>query len=300
MQLQPEIMDLTPRDTSALLDLLFQDGREVFVMLDGALLPDLPERLQSHPHEACCLIPSSEEETANALPWIARIERHDALLRDLLSDKMPSGMWSIDPGLFFLSTKSLLELTRHLRKFHRPRVAERKSALFLRYWEPGLLGQLLKAGIPHIQALISPDTSVVSRVGSDVYKFTAMEEAWDRPGQLTTEHVRQIGQMLTMRRRSALSDKIIETFPDHVSHLKRAAVEREVQDAWMSANDFGLRNGQIRAKFIITAVALTPGFHRHEIIETMFRRSPDPDQTFRDYDTVIKRRFTAMAKEERD
>lgn len=103
--------------------------------------------------------------------------------------------------------------------------------------------------------------------------------------------------MLTTRRRALLAGKIAEAFPDHVAHLKPSAIEREVQDAWFAANDFQLRNGQIRAKFIITAVALAPGFHRYDAIEKLFRRSSDPDQTFKDYEAVMKRRFADIASE---
>ncbi|WP_414896864.1 DUF4123 domain-containing protein [Rhodovulum sp. YEN HP10] len=298
MQLQPEITDLSPGDATPILELLFNDGRNVYVMLDSALQTNISERLEDHEQEASCLIPSSEGDTATALPWIIRIKRQDPLVAELFSDKMPSGLWSIDPGIFFLTNRNLADLTRHLRKFHRPRVVDTQSSLFLRYWEPGLLGQMLKAGIPHTQGIIAPDLSVVCRVGSDVYRFDTIEEARDRPGHLTQDHVRQIGRMLTIRRRANLSDKIIETFPDQVSHLKRSAVEREVQDAWMAANDFGLHNGKIRAKFIITAVALAPGFHRETIIEQLFMNSSDPDQTFRDYEAVMKRQFPTIARKE--
>lgn len=281
-------------------DLLFDDGRDVFVMLDAALSPNLLERLQSHEREAACLVPSSQDDIAATLPWVIHVERCDPLVTALFSNEIPFGLWSIDPGLFFLTELGLTGLTRHLRKFHRPRVVETQATLFLRYWEPGLLGQMLQTGIPHIQGLITPEMSVVARVGSDVYRFDAAQEAWERPGQMTQADVDQVGRMLTIRRRTLLADKIVEAFPDHVAHLKASAVEREVQDAWTAANDFGLRNGQIRAKFIITAVALAPGFHRRDMIEKMFRASPDPDQTFKDYEAVMKRRFATIAQEEAD
>ncbi len=297
MNLRPDIPDLAPGEADALLNMLFDDERNVFIMLDAAVSPNLLERLQLHEREASCLVPSSTEDIAAVLPWVIRIERNDPLVVALFSDKMPFGLWSVDPGLFFLTELGLTELTRHLRKFHRPRVVETQKRLLLRYWEPGFLGQMLSADIPHIQGLVGPEVSVVARVGSDVYKFEANEQAWERPGHITQAEVEQVGRMLTTRRRALLAGKIAEAFPDHVAHLKPSAIEREVQDAWFAANDFQLRNGQIRAKFIITAVALAPGFHRYDAIEKLFRRSSDPDQTFKDYEAVMKRRFADIASE---
>ncbi|WP_179379249.1 DUF4123 domain-containing protein [Jannaschia marina] len=297
MEYAPTLTGLSPLDHDRLLDLLFDDGRKVYLMLDAARVVGLAERLDHDGAEAVCLLRERDAvDLGDHLPWIAHVTRDDRLLLDTMSDVRPRGLWNVDPGLFLLTDWDLSTLTRHLRKFHRPTVTPTGERLFLRFWDMDLILGMLNAGVRHMSALVGPELSLVGRVDGDVYVLHATEAARDRPGTLTEEDRRTIGSILTTQRRALLADRIAETFPDHVSHLSRRALEREVHDAWSMANAFRLRNGQVRAKFIITSVALAPGLHRQDVVRRLFEGSDDPDQSFRDLDTVLNRRFDAMAE----
>lgn len=85
-----------------------------------------------------------------------------------------------------------------------------------------------------------------------------------------------------------IAGQIGETFPDHVEHLSERAIEREVQVAWDAATLFRLRDGEVRAKFVILSVALAPGFYLDDTVAKTLFASRDPDQTFRDLDCIIR------------
>lgn len=108
---------------------------------------------------------------------------------------------------------------------------------------------------------------------------------------MTPEEAEAVGFLLFARRRRSLAEKIARTFPDEVSHLTPRALEREVHDAWHSANEFRLKDGRVRAKFIILAVATAPGIHREPAVRRMFAASHDPERSFMELDSVIQRRI---------
>ncbi len=293
------ISDLVPNEVAEFSDHVFADGRNVFVLLDAALVFGLVEKLELHDREFACLVAGPDAlDLGDALPWVIRLERGDKLLDDIFSDIAPNGLWSVESGIFIKTDFELAALLRHLRKFHRPNLEGKGGRLFLRFWEPELLLQMMEQQIAHIQALVDPQVAIFARVETDVYSIKRTEPAQERPGSLSQSDQDRIGLMLTARRRSLLATRIAGAFPDHIAHLTPRAIEREVYDTWAAANSFGLKNGQTRAKFIITAVALAPGLHRERSVERLFAKSKNPDQTFHDLEAVIKRRVGSVDPKE--
>lgn len=273
---------------------LFPDhGRsKTYAFIDGARVPDLEERLEAHPGKAVCLDGRRDShETVWSLPWLVEIGTDDRITRNLLSDHPIRGMWNAEPGLFMETTMAMTELMRHLRKFHRPMIGEATAPIFLRYWEPELLIHLVDMTCGHIMALPKPDLRIIARFDDEAHVLTSNVESPIRPGRMTPEEAEAVGFLLFARRRRSLAEKIARTFPDEVSHLTPRALEREVHDAWHSANEFRLKDGRVRAKFIILAVATAPGIHREPAVRRMFAASHDPERSFMELDSVIQRRI---------
>lgn len=244
---------------------------------------------------ACLLRNKAADGIEDAFPWLVQVDQNTALLQDFLSDNPINGLWSAEAGLLVYSDLDFEPLLRHLRKFHRCQIAETGNFVMLRYWEPELLARLFDIDIGHIQGLVTPETSVIVRYDDTAHVLTATSDSTRRPGKISHEEAQQIWLLLLRRRRSEIAGQIRETFPDHVEHLSERAVEREVQMAWDAANKFRLRDGEVRAKFIIMAVALAPGFHVHDTVAKTISASRDPDQTFRDLDCIIRRRVGSFA-----
>lgn len=273
---------------------LFSDPQErlTYALVDAALVPDLEQRLEAHPGRATCLVEGPDSaHLAWALPWLIEIGPDDRLTKQLLSDLLPNGLWNRDCGIFLETNLEPPVLMRHLRKFHRPRIDTEKPPVFLRFWEPELLVAMIAAGCTHVQALPRPDLRIVARFDTELHILSRKQESTIRPGRITKHEADMIGKLLICRRRREIANKISATFPNETAHLTPRAMEREVYDAWQVANDFRLNDGEVRAMFIIMAVALAPGLHREPAVEHLFAASSDPDRTFRDLDQVIRRQI---------
>lgn len=284
-----------------LFDVLFPDPdtHRTYAFIDAARIPDLEARLALHSEKAICLAEGpGNAHLAWALPWLIEVKPGDKLLRHLLSDQSPSGLWDSEVGLFFVTPMEPVKLMRHLRKFHRPIVDKGATPIFLRFWEPELLLGMVEMECGHIRALPKPDLRIVARFEDEAHILTAQQESSIRPGRLTLEEADAIGKLLIGRRRRGIAQRIAETFPDAISHLSPRALEREVHDAWLAANHFGLQDGEVRAKFIIMCVAMVPGLHREPRIERLFAGSTNPDRSFRELDQVIQRRVGSVSAEE--
>jgi len=123
---------------------------DTVLLLDGLKVMHLEERLQDERLEAVCLydLESGRLLGSNA-PWLIKVERHTALLRDMFDEgPMPTGLWRARPGIVLLASEPITKLRSHFRKFTYLRDSAAGMKLF-RFWEPSVAYGLVDMS-PHI------------------------------------------------------------------------------------------------------------------------------------------------------
>lgn len=104
----------------------------LFVLLDGALVPSLEERIEAEGLISRSLFAGrAEEEYREVAPRLVQLRRGSSLLRSLFTDAgRPSDLWRHKPGLFLQSKVSIDTLRAHLRRFTRVQDADGKWFYF--------------------------------------------------------------------------------------------------------------------------------------------------------------------------
>jgi hypothetical protein len=114
----------------------WQGRKAVHVLIDGALIVNLAERLEAAhvPHE--CLFDGDLTEFAGAAPWLATLSTDSKLMRALFTNEGPLhlALWDNAATLFIETDLSLEAVRKHLRRFLR--VADAAGQMhFFRFWE---------------------------------------------------------------------------------------------------------------------------------------------------------------------
>lgn len=129
--------DEVPREAlvEALLARLFDDSSlNVFVILDGASIPDLLPKLQEEAPEHVCLYRGDlEPDLAECAPYLVRLDPESAFTRWVLTEG-----WGNHWGIFAMSEGELEVLRRHFRTFLMVRDPDGKQ-LYFRYYDPRVL-----------------------------------------------------------------------------------------------------------------------------------------------------------------
>ena len=110
---------------------LFCDGDSaLFALLDGAAIPDLPERLAGEGLEHCSLFSGQAEQDFHAAaPRLVRLRPGSRMLRALFTSAgRPWDLWQKRAGVFLRSAASIDELRAHLR--HLTRVQDARGIWF--------------------------------------------------------------------------------------------------------------------------------------------------------------------------
>ncbi|MFW6161641.1 MAG: DUF4123 domain-containing protein [Planctomycetota bacterium] len=114
---------------------LFGDAEaRTYALLDGASVPDLPQRLWEYEPEYDCVFEGElEPDIAEVAPYLVTLEP-DAPFTEWVLDRGWGNHW----GIFLLSADPIYRLHRHFRRFTLVRDPDDKI-LYFRYYDPRVL-----------------------------------------------------------------------------------------------------------------------------------------------------------------
>lgn len=124
-----------PHDVERLRDLLFaSEDESAYVVLDGASVPGLLEKLAAAPEEHACLYRGElPPDLARVAPYLVKLRRESPLTDWILTEG-----WGNHCGIFAVTTVGLEALRRHFRGFLRVKDPDGKI-LYFRYYDPRVL-----------------------------------------------------------------------------------------------------------------------------------------------------------------
>ena len=126
---------LTEEITEAIYAHLF-DGEtgEVYTVLDGASVPDLPQHLaEFQPEHECLFAGALEPDMAEVAPYLVHLNREADFTRWVIEQG-----WGNHWGIFARSEAGLRAMRRHFRSFLKVEDQHGKSLIF-RYYDPRVL-----------------------------------------------------------------------------------------------------------------------------------------------------------------
>jgi hypothetical protein len=130
-----EVVDPIVARMAAIKTLLFRDPEEtVYVILDGASVPGLPNRLAEAPDTSACLYRGELGLDLKMMaPYLVRLTPESTLLPWLWDEG-----WGKNWGVYLATPLEFEPLRRHLRGFLRVRDHQGK-VLYFRYYDPRVL-----------------------------------------------------------------------------------------------------------------------------------------------------------------
>lgn len=121
-------------------ELLFGGSERIYVVLDGASVPDLQLKLyEMRPQSVCLYRGEPEPDIAEVAPYLVRIVPGDEFTNWILNEG-----WGKHWGIFAQSRYSLTEMRKHFRSFLTVHDESGKPLLF-RYYDPRVLRDFLPA-----------------------------------------------------------------------------------------------------------------------------------------------------------
>lgn len=117
---------------------LFVRDTRLYCVLDGVMVPDLPNKLREAqvPHH-CILTGELTPDMVYAAPYLAYLSP-DSKFADWVLSEATGNSW----GVFFHTRRSMLEMRRHFRALHQA-YDERGNPLKFRYYDPRVLTAFL-------------------------------------------------------------------------------------------------------------------------------------------------------------
>jgi hypothetical protein len=113
---------------------IFQEGATTFVVLDGASVPGLLDKLaQCQPEVECLYRGEIEPDLAEVAPYLVRMEPEAEFAGWVLSEG-----WGKHWGIFAIAEADLRTMRQHFRRFLRVHDESGKPLLF-RYYDPRVL-----------------------------------------------------------------------------------------------------------------------------------------------------------------
>jgi hypothetical protein len=122
---------------------IFREGAATFVVLDGASVPGLLEKLTQWQPEAECLYRGEiKPDLAEVAPYLVRMEPETALAQWVISEG-----WGKHWGIFAIAEANLRTMRQHFRRFLTVHDESGKPLVF-RYYDP----RVLRAYLPTCNA----------------------------------------------------------------------------------------------------------------------------------------------------
>lgn len=119
-------------------------GARSYAILDAALIPNLPEMLETSglPHR-CLFRVEDAPELAQTAPWLVALQGEGRLLRGLFTrGKAPQHLWDRHAAIFLTSQAELSDLWQMLRRFTRVR-DQHGRWYYWRFWDARALYSFL-------------------------------------------------------------------------------------------------------------------------------------------------------------
>lgn len=114
--------------------LFAHEGLNVFAILDGASVPNLPQLLHEHQPEFVCLYRGQlEPDLASVAPYLVQLVANTPF-----TDQVIKRGWGGHWGIFAITDGDLTAMRKHFRKFLTVHDSEGKPLLF-RYYDPRVL-----------------------------------------------------------------------------------------------------------------------------------------------------------------
>ena len=131
------------------------EGMNVFAVLDGASVPDLPQVLYQHQPEYVCLYRGQlEPDLASVAPYLVHLHSDTPLTQWLIQNG-----WGEHWGIYALSDTDLTAMRKHFRKFLTVHDSDGKPLLF-RYYDPRVLRLYLPTcNAEELQTIFGPVSS---------------------------------------------------------------------------------------------------------------------------------------------
>lgn len=122
---------------------LFDTKKNVYSVIDGAVLPALLGKLEEHEGESTCLFRGELPfDLAEAAPYLVKLKKDDAFTLWLLKESLESTCC-----IFAHSDKKFIKLRKHFRSFMKIEGPDGKRLLF-RFYDPCVLRAFLPVCTP--------------------------------------------------------------------------------------------------------------------------------------------------------
>ena len=122
---------------------LFDTEKNVYSVIDGAVLPALLGKLEEHEGESTCLFRGELPfDLAEAAPYLVKLNKDDAFTQWLLKESLESTCC-----IFAYSDKEFIKLRKHFRSFMKIEDPDGKRLLF-RFYDPCVLRAFLPICTP--------------------------------------------------------------------------------------------------------------------------------------------------------
>lgn len=278
--------------------ILFPDkSRTTYALIDPSLAFGLTSILeQSDLFHRCLHRNPDDENFGSVYPWLVELTPDSTIFRKLCTSGMPRGWWDDEVSIFIRTTLPADRLWSHLRKYHRI-PDEHGSWFLLRYWDPELLVGLNRISLPALTGLAVPEVQLIARWADRVAIFSAQITPPRIPIRLQPGDRARIGAIRTGRRIRGIAAQLRSGFSAELEETSDSDLFQRVSEVLEVADDIGLRDGELRAKFVIMSVVTVPGMHVDRTIRNFLRESENPDQRFRELDDVIRKRVSQALKD---
>jgi hypothetical protein len=145
-----------PESLSSLLAIDAEDGLLTYALLDGALIPDLTDRLENTGLEHLCLFKGvAADELGESAPWLVRLEGSSELVRALLTrSDAPWHVWDNQAALFLRSGQPIEAICAHFRRFTQFRDSQGRWVWF-RFWSAPVMACYLRNHAPEADPYIA-------------------------------------------------------------------------------------------------------------------------------------------------
>lgn len=279
--------------------LLFSDQSwNSYALIDPSLVIGLTTELENSGSFYRCLHRNPDDKNAGeAYPWLVELSPNSAIFRKLCTAGQPRGWWEDEVGIFIQTTLPADRLWAHLRKFHRI-PDEHGNWFLLRYWDPELLLGLTRLTLPALNGLILPEVQMIARWADHVAILQTAVTPTRMPIHLNPGDKARIGAIRTGRRIRGIAAQLRSGFNAELEQTSDPELWRLVSEVLDAADDIGLIDGEVRAKFVVMSAITVPGMHLDRAISSFLRRAAQPDQRFRELDDVIRRRVGQALKED--
>ncbi len=300
----PDVSSLSPDDhdpeTHPLYKVLFQDSQNSYAVLDAAIVPNLPELLETSGLKFRCLFSGeAEAELGSVAPWLIALERESAFVRNLLMDSdtpAPWHLWGYEPGIFIQSAENFELVWRHLRKFIR--VQDEMGKWFLmRFWSTDFLVLLLRQPradqMPFLQSLLRP--GIISaifghNVFDEVFKVEVMQRSEASPlppkPYFYRDLINTLGPALANRRSAR---DFARDYPALFNDVQMNEIRLRIYHARATATAMRIDAEGLVGTFILLGVVYAPMFWEDQGFLLYWNQSRlQPNSRFKAYLAALK------------